>query len=220
VGLPYATLQGLVFLKDAKGIPVYNKTSGYEASIMANLGVANPPYLMGLTNELRYKDFSLNILLDAKFGAVGYSNLWQYASRFGLTKETLPGRESGLQLTGVDQSGAPFSKLWPVDQLDTYYNNRGNNYSGSVNVFKTDFIKLRSLIISYNLPVSKLKFVKLQSASIAIVGRNLAILYRDKRVKGAGLDPEFEQTVSNTTGTAGTGEPRTRNIGLNLNIKF
>jgi hypothetical protein len=68
--------------------------------------------------------------------------------------------------------------------------------------------------------VSKLKFVKLQSASIAIVGRNLAILYRDKRVKEAGLDPEFEQTVSNTTGTAGTGEPRTRNIGLNFNVKF
>ena len=220
VGLPYATMQGLVFLKDAKGIPVYNKTSGYEASVMANLGVANPPYLMGLTNELRYKDFSLNILLDAKFGAVGYSNLWQYASRFGLTKETLPGRESGLQLTGVDQSGASFSKLWPVDQLDTYYNNRGNNYSVSVNVFKTDFVKLRSLVLSYNLPVSKLKFITLQSASIALVGRNLAILYRDKRVKEAGLDPEFEQTVNNTTGTAGTGEPRTRNIGLNLNVKF
>jgi len=220
VGLPYGTVQGLVFLKDAKGTQVYNKTSGYEASVMANLGVANPPYLMGLTNDFHYKKFSLNVLLDAKFGAVGYSNLWQYASRFGLTKETLPGRESGLQLTGVDQGGNPFSKLWPVTQLDTYYNNRGNNYSGSVNVFKTDFVKLRSLILSYDLPVNKLKFVSIQSASISIVARNLAILYRDKRVKEAGLDPEFEQTVSNTTGTAGTGEPRTRNIGLNLNIKF
>ena len=68
--------------------------------------------------------------------------------------------------------------------------------------------------------MNKLKLVKIQSASISIVARNLAILYRDKRVKAAGLDPEFEQTVSNTTGTAGTGEPRTRDIGLNLNIKF
>lgn len=220
VGLPYGTVQGLVFLKDAKGTQVYNKVSGYEASVLANLGVANPPYLMGLTNDFHYKRFSLNVLLDAKFGAVGYSNLWLYASRFGLTKETLPGRESGLQVTGVDQAGSPFSKLWPVDQLDTYYNNRGNNYSGSVNVFKTDFIKLRSLIFSYNLPVNKLRFVKLQSASISIVGRNLAILYRDKKMKEAGLDPEFEQTVGNTTGTTGTGEPRTRNYGLNVNIKF
>lgn len=220
VGLPYATLQGLVFLKDNKGQQVYNATTGYEASVRQNLGVANPPYLMGLTNEFRYKRFFLSILLDAKFGAMGYSNLWQYASRFGLTKETLPGRETGLQLTGVDQDGNPFSKLWPVELLDTYYNNRGNNYSGSVNVFKTDFIKLRSFILSYSLPVNKLKFVKLQSATIAIVSRNLLILYRDKRVKEAGLDPEFGQTVSNTTGTSGTGEPRTREIGMNLSVKF
>jgi TonB-linked SusC/RagA family outer membrane protein len=220
VGLPYATLQGLVFLKDNKGQQVYNATSGYEASVRQNLGVANPPYLMGLTNEFRYKRFSLSVLVDAKFGAVGYSNLWQYASRFGLTKETLPGRENGLQLTGVDQDGNPYSKLWTVDLLDTYYNNRGNNYSGSVNVFKTDFVKLRSLILSYSLPVNKLRLVKLQSASISIVSRNLFILYRDKRVREAGLDPEFGQTVSNTTGTAGTGEPRTRDIGLNLSVKF
>ncbi len=220
IGLPYATLQAPVFLKDAKGIQVYNSTSGYEQSVRENLGVANPPYIMGLTNDFRYKRFTLNILMDAKFGSVGYSNLWQYASRFGLTKETLPGRENGLQLSGVDQNGNAFSKLWDVTLLDTYYNNRGNNYAGSVNVFKTDFVKLRSLILGYNIPVNKLRLVKIQSASIAIVARNLAILYRDKRVKEAGLDPEFGQTVSNTTGTSGTGEPRTRDIGLNLNIKF
>ncbi|HRP30365.1 MAG TPA: SusC/RagA family TonB-linked outer membrane protein [Agriterribacter sp.] len=220
VGLPYATLQGLVFLKDSKEQQVYNATTGYEASVRQNLGVANPPYLMGLTNEFRYGRLSLSILLDAKFGAVGYSNLWQYASRFGLTKETLPGRENGLQLNGVDQDGNPYSKLWAVNLLDTYYNNRGNNYAGSVNVFNTDFVKLRSLIFSYSLPVERLRFVKLQSASISLVSRNLLIIYRDKRVRDAGLDPEFGQTVSNTTGTAGTGEPRTRDIGLNLSVKF
>ena len=175
---------------------------------------------MGLTNDFRYKRFSLSILLDAKFGAVGYSNLWQYASRFGLTKETLPGRESGLVLQGVDQSGNPYTKTWTVDLLDTYYNNRGNNYSGSVNTFNTDFVKLRSLILSYNLPVDRFKALHLQGASVAIVSRNLLILYRDSRLKEAGLDPEFGQTVSNTTGTTGTGEPRTRDIGINLSIKF
>jgi len=220
VGQPYGTLQGPVFLTDAKGQSVYNATSGYEASEIRRLGVTNPPYIMGLTNDFRYKRFSLSILLDAKFGAVGYSNLWQYASRFGLTKETLPGRESGLVLQGVDQSGNPYTKTWTVDLLDTYYNNRGNNYSGSVNTFNTDFVKLRSLILSYNLPVDRFKALHLQGASVAIVSRNLLILYRDSRLKEAGLDPEFGQTVSNTTGTTGTGEPRTRDIGINLSIKF
>jgi TonB-linked SusC/RagA family outer membrane protein len=218
VGLPYATLQGMVFEKDPNGVQVYNKTSGYEASVKANLGVANPPYLMGLTNTFHYKNFSLNILIDSKFGAVAYSDLWKYATRFGLTKITLPGRENGLQLEGVDQDGNHFSKLWSVQDLDTYYDHLGNNYSGSVSVFKTDFVKIRSLILNYNIPVKKVKF--LQSASIALVGRNLAILYRDKRVKEAGLDPEFQQTVNNVTGTSGVAEPVTRNIGFNLSLKF
>ncbi|MEO6290592.1 MAG: SusC/RagA family TonB-linked outer membrane protein, partial [Ginsengibacter sp.] len=69
VGLPYATLQAPVFLMDAKGIQVYNSTSGYEQSVRENLGVANPPYIMGLTNDFRYKRFTLNILMDAKFGS-------------------------------------------------------------------------------------------------------------------------------------------------------
>jgi hypothetical protein len=112
---------------------------------------------MGLTNNFRYKNFSLNVLLDAKFGAVAFNNMWVYAMRFGLTKNTLPGRETGVQLDGVDQTGAKFSKLWPVVDLDTYYNNRGVNYS-ELQTFNTDFVKLRSLILSYNFLQIKLNF--------------------------------------------------------------
>lgn len=125
VGLPYGSVLGWRMRKDANGVQVYNKTSGYEDRYQDYLGVANPPYTMGLTNTFRYKNFSLNVLLDAKFGAVAFNNMWVYAMRFGLTKNTLPGRETGVQLEGVDQTGAKFSKLWPVVDLDTYYNNRG-----------------------------------------------------------------------------------------------
>lgn len=219
VGLPYGSVLGWRMKKDANGVQVYNKTSGYEDRYQDYLGVANPPYTMGFTNNFRYKNFSLNVLLDAKFGAVAFNNLWVYAMRFGLTKSTLPGRETGVQLNGVDQAGEKFNRLWPVKDVDTYYNNRGANYS-ELATFNTDFVKLRSLVFDYSIPVNKLKFVKLQSVSIGLVARNLAILYRDKLVKDAGLDPEMQQTVANATGTAGAGEPRTRTIGLNLNVKF
>lgn len=219
VGLPYASVLGWRMKKDANGVQVYNATSGYEDRYQDYLGVANPPYTMGFSNSFTYKRFSLNVLFDAKFGAVAFNNMWVYAQRFGLTKSTLPGRETGVQLDGVDQQGNKFTKLWPVVDLDTYYNNRGANYS-ELATFKTDFVKLRSLIINYSLPVNRLKFVKIQSATIGFVARNLAIIYRDKKVKDAGLDPEMQQTVANATGTAGAGEPRTRNLGVNLNIKF
>ena len=219
VGLPYGSVLAWKMKKTADGTQVYNKVSGYEDRYQAYVGVANPPYTMGFTNTFRYKNFSLNILLDAKFGAVAFNNMWVYATRFGLTKITLPMRETGVQLDGVDQSGAKFSKLWPVDQVDTYYNNFGANYS-SLETFKTDFVKLRSLVLSYTIPAKKLAFARIQSINIGFVARNLAILYRDAKVKDAGLDPEMEQTVGNATGTAGAGEPRTRTMGFNVNIKF
>jgi outer membrane receptor protein involved in Fe transport len=219
VGLPYGSVLGWKLKKDANGVQVYNATSGYEDRYQDYLGIANPPYTMGLSNTFTYKRFTMNVLLDAKFGAVGFNNMWIYAMRFGLTKNTLPGRETGVQLDGVDQDGNKFSKLWPVVDLDTYYNNLGVNYSERA-TFKTDFVKLRSFILDYSIPVRKIKFVKLQSLSVGFVARNLAILYRDKKVKEAGLDPEMQQTVANATGTAGAGEPRTRTMGVNLNIKF
>lgn len=93
------------------------------------------------------------------------------------------------------------------------------NYS-ELQTFNTDFVKLRSFILNYNLSVNRFRFARIQSATIGLVSRNLAILYRDKEVKEAGLDPEMQQTVANATGTAGAGEPRTRTIGVNLNVRF
>ncbi len=219
VGLPYGSVLAWKMKKTADGTQIYNKTSGYEDRYQDYVGIANPPYTMGLSNNFRYKAWSLSVLLDAKFGAVAFNNMWVYAMRFGLTKNTLPGRETGVQLEGVDQTGAKFTKLWEVVNLDTYYNNRGVNYS-ELQTFNTDFVKLRSLILNYTIPVKSLGFAKIQSVNVGFVARNLATLYRDAKVKDAGLDPEMQQTVGNATGTAGAGEPRTRNLGININIKF
>ena len=219
VGLPYSTVRAYVMKRNEKGQLVYNKTSGYEERELKDLGVGNPPYLMGLSNNFRYKQFSLTIDIDSKFGAVGYSNLIQYATRFGLTPETLPGREEGLTVTGVDVDGNPFTRLWTIVNLDAYYNNYGSRYPGQF-VYKTDFIKLRRMVLSYTIPAKTLSFAKVQSASVGITGLNLAILYRDKRIKEAGLDPEMQETVGNAQGSQGVSMPRTRNIGFNVILRF
>ncbi len=219
VGLPYSTVRAYVMKRDAAGNLVYNKATGYEDRVLADLGVGNPPTQMGLNNNFRYKRFSLTVDIDSKFGGVGYSNLIQYATRFGHTPVTLPGRESGLTVTGVDQTGAPFTKLWPVVDLDTYYNNFGSVYPGQF-VYSTDFVKLRRAVLKYNLPSSTLKFMRVQQASIGITGLNLAVLYQDQRVKDAGIDPEMQETTGNAQGSQGVMAPRTRNIGFNVNLRF
>jgi len=222
VGLPYSTVRAYVMKKDENGVQIFNAATGYQDRELKDLGVGNPPYLMGLSNTLTYKKFSITIDIDSKFGAVGYSNLMQYATRFGLTPITLPGRDAGaagLTVSGVDQKGNPYTKQWAQVDLDTYYNNVGSAYPGQF-VYKTDFAKLRRMVIRYNLPTNTFKFIKLQSASIGITGLNLAILYQNKLVKEAGIDPEIQQTVGNAQGSQGVAMPTTRNIGFTLNLKF
>jgi len=217
VGRPYGALWGYRKLTDENGQVVYNPESGYAVrGPLEEIGQGVPPLIMGLNNTFRYKDFSLNVLVDGKFGSMIYSNLYQYAYRFGLSPETLPGRESGLTVTGVTQTGDSFSKTWAPEDIDTYYDN--DKFYTSMFMFDNDFVKLRQVILSYNLPIEKFRWAKLQSATISLVGRNLLTLYRDKRNKY--FDPESSYSNSNAQGLEAFGVPRTRSFGVNLIVKF
>ena len=218
-GLPYGTVMVIRPKTTADGTPIYNSVSHFPEGEEIPFGVGNPPHTLGLTNTFRYKSFSLNVLLDGKFGAVGYNNLMFYATRFGLNPLTLPGRDNGLQLNGVDQKGDSFSYLWTPANIQAYYNQLGRGYS-ALYTYKTDFVKVRRVVLNYNIPSSILRHLKIQAASVALVASNLFILYRDKRVKDAGLDPEFQESVTNAQGTGGVNMPRTRNFGVNLMLKF
>ncbi|WP_448959018.1 SusC/RagA family TonB-linked outer membrane protein [Larkinella arboricola] len=217
LGRPYGTVWGYRKKTDANGNVVYNTASGYAVrGDLEEIGQGTPPLTMGITNNFRYKNFSLNFLIDGKFGSIVYSNLYQYAYRFGLPQETLPGRETGVTVTGVTPEGNPFTKTWKKEDVDTYYDN-DKNYT-EMFMFNNDFIKLRQVVLSYNLPVSKLSFLKLQGASISFVARNLAILYKDK--KNQYFDPESGYTSTNAQGLEAFGVPRTRSLGVNLMVKF
>ncbi len=218
VGGTYGEVWGYRKLTDENGEVVFNTASGYAIrGPLERIGNGIPPLTMGITNNFRYKNFSLNILVDGKFGSVVYSNLYQYAYRFGLPKETLPGRETGLTVTGVSAAGDSFSKTWTKADIDTYYDN-DKNYT-AIFTFNNDFIKLRQVVLSYNIPVQNIRALKwAQAASVSLVGRNLLLLYKDKRNNY--FDPESSYTNGNAQGLEAFGVPRTRSLGANLMIKF
>ncbi len=218
VGRPFNTIRGKTYLTNASGQRVFNRTSGYEMSgDEMEYGLGVPPTTMGFTNNLRYKSISLNVLLDAKFGNVVQSGLSRYMYRFGLSKNTLPGRgPEGLTVSGVDQAGLPFTKTWPVDQVDTYYNNQASISPLTTSVFDGSFVKVRSLILSYRIPSAKLKALKVQSADISFVARNPFILYKCI----TDFDPESAYTIGNTQGQSSNTIPRTRDVGVNLIVRF
>jgi len=199
------------------GTIIYNRNSNLpvRGSVQA-VGPGVPPTTMGFENSFRYRNLSLSFLFDAKFGNYYQSRHYTYMYRFGHLKETLPGRDGGLNLQGVDQNGDPYSYTWAPELMHVYYNNMGINMT-RLSVMDGSFIKLRSLILSYNLPVDRIGFLGVQSAQLSLVGRNLAILFS----RTPHFDPEQSYDPnSNTQNFAGTQLPRTREIGMNLRVNF
>ncbi|WP_229310953.1 SusC/RagA family TonB-linked outer membrane protein [Larkinella soli] len=215
VGKPYGTIVGTRVRKDAQGNTVYNPTTGYAlATGLQELGNGVPPLTMGLTNEFSCGPFSLGFLVDGKFGNKVFSVMEVYAMRMGLLKTTLPGRENGLVLQGVTPEGDAYSRTVTVGQLRGYYDNQ-KSFS-ELFLHDGSFVKLRQMIVSYRFPGSWLKALKLQAASLSLVSRNLAILYR----KTPNFDPESGYTNSSSQGFESFGMPRTRSYGLNLLVKL
>ncbi len=218
VGRPYSTIKGYKPLKDANGNTVYN-VSGNTATVargpLEELGQGVHPWSAGISNEFKYKSVSFSFLIDGKFGGDLYSGTELYGTRMGLTKMTLEGRENGLPISGVDPKGNPVNMVIAPADLRSYYDGLRN--ITSYFVYDASFVKLRQVIIGYQLPIEKFGFLsKLQGASVSFIARNLFILYK----KTPNVDPESVFSAGNAQGIEQFGVPRTRSFGLSLNVKF
>lgn len=217
VGDPFNTIQSTTYVTNDKGQRVYNKISGYEVrSSPVKAGTGVPPTILGFSNDFRYKNFTLSILIDGKFGNIVQSGLSRYMYRFGLSKLTLPGRENGLTVSGVDQDGQPFTKTWPVEQISTYYNTEAGISPIGTSIFDGSFVKLRSIILGYTVPVHKLKISGINDVRVSLVARNVALIYRVL----TDFDPESYYKVGNDQANTSNTIPKTREIGVNLKVVF
>ena len=125
---------------------------------------------------------------------------------------TLVGRETGIVGDGVNPAGTKNTvnaKAWD------YYGALASNVSSAF-VYKADFIKLRQVVIGYNIPGSVFGKFPIQGMNISLVGRNLAVLKKDT----PNIDPESNYTNGIAQGLELAGVPPFRSYGLNLNIKF
>ncbi|MEM9681214.1 MAG: hypothetical protein AAF901_12900, partial [Bacteroidota bacterium] len=85
-------------------------------------------------------------------------------------------------------------------------------------IFDASYIKLRELSLSYTLPsrlMDKVGFIS--SARIAVVSRNVAMLYSNH----SNIDPELNIYGGNRQGALYyVTLPSTRSFGVNLNLIF
>ncbi|OIQ36210.1 MAG: SusC/RagA family TonB-linked outer membrane protein [Bacteroidetes bacterium MedPE-SWsnd-G1] len=219
VGQPYGTIVGVAYVRndegqimydiDADGVPIAQE-GGREI-----LGQGVPPWTMGWTNTLSYKNFTMNFLIDGKFGGQIFSGTNTLLYGNGLHKKTLEGREDGLGVTGIDAAtGAQFNVVVAPEDLGTYWGNI--NDIAEEFVEDSDYIKFRQLSIGYSFPSTLMDKTFLQSVNVSFIATNLFYLSRSID----NIDPESAYNVGNAQGLEYFGVPSTRSYGLNLNVKF
>jgi len=217
-GRPYSIIMGRDYKRDANGNIVYNVANGVAIPVagdLKELGQGVHPFTAGFNNDFEFKNFKLGILIDGKFGGSIYSGTNLYATRFGLNKITLPGRENGLPIEGVDTQGNVINMINPVANLNSYYDSFKN--ISSLFIYDDSFVKLRQVTFGYVIPVAKNGiFSKLNNVTISFVARNLFTLYS----KTPNIDPESMISADNAQGIEQFGVPRTRSYGINLKISL
>jgi TonB-linked SusC/RagA family outer membrane protein len=226
VGLPMNQLYTRTYLRNDKGDIVVNNNGRLLASPnYVPVGSSIPKYTGGWTNNFTYKNLTLGVFVDYKFGGTVLSSTALNMLRQGLSKASLVGRREGE--TGINSSnfpavyqgsGAPNTNN--VTDLQGFYADYRNLQIGDPFIFKSDFVKLRNISLAYNLTSllqrsSYLKFFKGLAVSGSV--RNVAILYKDL----PGLDPEAIQSSGDVrSGYENAALPTTRNYNITLNLKF
>ena len=227
VGEAYGTIKGQKYLRqnvplDENGDPdVCNATGSIvhdgdglpvRSGALCVLGNGTPDFVGGVTNRVRYKNFTLSALVDFSFGGDLYSvtNASGYGS--GLHQGTLEGRDQGFIVgEGVDENGA--ANAVQVDPQD--YFGRVSTI-GEEFVYDASFVKLREVQLTYRIPSRLLGSTPIQFASISLVGRNLWLIHSNID----NVDPESNFNNTNAQGLEHSGVPQVRSFGFNFNIRL
>jgi len=223
----------IIFRED--GMPTFEN----EVSVLGN---GNHDFTLGIGNTFRYKDFSLGVLFDMKFGADLYSMSYRMAHYNGTSKNTLEGRrewndseEARRYANATVDSWTPTggyvgkgvvkveddkgNVTWrpndtPVDP-QAYWRLVADNTPEPF-IFDASYIKLREINLTYNFPEKLLSKTPIRGLSLSAYGRNLFILHS----KLKNIDPESNYNNGNGQGLEYGSLPSRRTFGFGVNVKF
>ena len=174
--------------------------------------------MLGLSTNLKYKNFNLNALFDVRHGGKIYSMTNSIGMESGILAVSLPGRETGIVGNGVVQNtdGTYKTNTTSVSAENWYYYNAYRRDNIEANSFDASYVKLREVSLNYRISDKWTKAIKMQNLSIGLVGNNLALW-----TKVPNIDPET-QAISGGTLLPGFEVlqlPSSRNYGIKLKIE-
>ncbi len=145
--------------------------------ILTYEGPTEPRGSGGLTNNFRYKDFTLSCLLSFKFdykirlNDAYYSEFTDFDALPGdlANRWAVPGDENITNIPVLLDKGVT-QEDYDIGQAYALYN------KSTIRVADGGYVRLRQISLGYNLPSTLLQKAKINTASISLQAQNLALL--------------------------------------------
>lgn len=211
-GDSFGDIYAHVIKKDANGTPIYDSGAFViddtnQVDGLTKVGNANPDFTLGWNNSFEYKNFTVDFLIDGKFGGQTMSMTEAIVEGFSnnSARETANGTVNIVDLAGTASTMT----------AQEYYGKAGgrNGFTGEY-IYSATNVRLAELAVGYHFKLAENSFFKRVKASL--VGNNLFFFYKD-----APHDPNVSLSTGNALqGVDVLGLPSTRSIGLNLNLTF
>ena len=218
--VPQTTEDGKIIC-DNTGQPVVNS----EQQIVGSM---NYKYLMGFGTTLTYKTVSLTANLDVRHGGMLYSRTKDITYFTGNAIQTAYNNRNpfivpnSVQIAGNDDNGNPIyvENTTPLDEsgIFTYWNAGGSDLDRAFLVDKS-YVKLRSVVLSWQLPTKWFANTFLSGVTLSAFGNNL-FLWTPK--SNTFIDPETSTFGNDLEGNYGefSANPSSRKFGFNVQVKF
>ncbi|MBS9766609.1 MAG: SusC/RagA family TonB-linked outer membrane protein [Flavobacteriaceae bacterium] len=171
---------------------------------MVHAGTIIPKFVARLTNNLSYKDFTLSLMFIYQGGHILLKDSY-YGQHIYLSSANLR-LNKDIAKAWKEKGDEKKEGVLPKMGSDIYF------LSGRMkrNVIKGDYLRLRDVVLSYNLPqsfISKNKYIK--DCRIDLRGKNLYLWTKNKE----GIDPEAH-------GIKMRFYPVVKSVSLGLNLIF
>ncbi|NGP77353.1 TonB-dependent receptor [Balneolaceae bacterium YR4-1] len=168
------------------------------------IGDPNPDYSFGINSSITYKNISLDFYIDA-------------IQNFDIANGNLL-REAYAEGNAENIRSEAYYDAWRPDNQDGAYPRIGYTYRGDFPDFIVEdgsFIRLSNVTLSYNVPVSKISF--LRGLNVYTTGNNLVTI-----TDYSGWDPEVNAFPWDGTriGVDYNTYPKMKSIIFGVNLKF
>jgi len=234
-GERYGSIVGYKQARTEDGTKVWAYNSGRSTwapqreDDLSILGYGFHPWAVSLNNSFTWNNFDFSFMIDGKIGGSFYSQtnylLYLRGNHINTIGTGIDGiepvngvdREQGINLIGVDPDGNSGPFVVENNQFENFYRRLYSNRISELNVYDATYIKLRQVVLGYNLPQSVMTKMPIEGIRISFVARNLFNIYDNVD----NVDPAFANTqVGNDQGLEKYSMLPTRSFGFNLKITF